>query len=206
MKKDKYLQIFNYLLEFSKIRSKPVRDIEMQESQYPEKLWLAEIPENPLFENIVRADFDLSKDYWIKVSKPVEPIKPKFPPVPKILEQWIVTETLTDEENGPILKDSIIIEEEEEIFLEDNPEIVEEFDIYVNKKWLDDLIPFKEKFEEYQKQMEIYERLATTYKQLFSIYNKAEQFGEEYELIIGVGLLNFKEDDSSPKILRHFFT
>lgn len=206
MKKDKYLQIFNYLLEFSKIRSKPVRDIEMQESQYPEKLWLAEIPENPLFENIVCADFDLSKDYWIKVSKPVEPIKPKFPPVPKILEQWIVTETLTDEENGPILKDSIIMEEEEEIFLEDNPEIVEEFDNYVNKKWLDDLIPFKEKFEEYQKQMDIYERLATTYKQLFSIYNKAEQFGEEYELIIGVGLLNFKEDDSSPKILRHFFT
>lgn len=205
MKKDKYLQIFNYLLEFSKIRSNPVRDIEIQESQYPEKLWLAEIPENPLFENIVRADFDLTKDYWIKVSKPLEPIKPKFPPVPKILEQWIVTETLTDEENGPILKDSIT-KEDEEILLEDNPEIVEEFDIYKNKKWLDDLIPFKEKFEEYQKQMEIYERLATTYKQLFSIYNKAEQFGEEYELIIGVGLLNFREDDSSPKILRHFFT
>jgi len=34
MNKDKYLQIFNYLLEFSKFRSKPVRDIESSDTQY----------------------------------------------------------------------------------------------------------------------------------------------------------------------------
>lgn len=205
MKKEKYLQIFNYLLEFSKIRSKPVRDIEVQESQYPEKLWLVDIPANPLFENIVNPDFDLSKDYWIKVTKPIEPTKPQFPAVPEILTEWIVVETLTDEENGPSLKDSIKVDDKE-FLLEDNPEISKEFEEYINKKWLDDLIPFKEEYELYKQQIEVYEELAKTYKQLFSIYNKAEQFGEEYELIIGVGLLNFKEDDSSPKIFRHFFT
>ena len=51
MKKDKYLQIFNYLKEFSKLRSNPVRDIDAQETQYPEKFWLNDIPENVLFEN-----------------------------------------------------------------------------------------------------------------------------------------------------------
>ncbi|OQY01266.1 MAG: hypothetical protein B6I26_05265 [Desulfobacteraceae bacterium 4572_130] len=51
MKKEKYLQIFNYLKEFSKLRSNPVRDIEAQETQYPKKLWLNDIPNNKLFEN-----------------------------------------------------------------------------------------------------------------------------------------------------------
>jgi formiminotetrahydrofolate cyclodeaminase len=44
------------------------------------------------------------------------------------------------------------------------------------------------------------------YKSLFRIYNKAQQFGEEYELIVGVGLLNFKENTESPKIFRHVLT
>ena len=52
MKKDKYLQIFNYLLEFSKLRSNPVRDIDSSESQYPDKIWFADIPEYDLFESI----------------------------------------------------------------------------------------------------------------------------------------------------------
>lgn len=52
MKKDKYLQIFNYLLEFSKLRSNPVRDIESSETQYPETLWLADIPQHDIFDCI----------------------------------------------------------------------------------------------------------------------------------------------------------
>ena len=50
MRKSKYLQIFNYLKEFSKLRSKPVRDIDAQETQYPEKFWLNDIPENELLD------------------------------------------------------------------------------------------------------------------------------------------------------------
>ena len=69
MKKNKYLQIFNYLKEFSKLRSNPVRDIEAQETQYPEKFWLNDIPENELFENIIRPDFNEDNDYWLKVRK-----------------------------------------------------------------------------------------------------------------------------------------
>ena len=49
MKKEKYLQIFNYLLEFSKLRSKPVRDIENSES-YPEIVWFNDIPQYEIFD------------------------------------------------------------------------------------------------------------------------------------------------------------
>ena len=53
---------------------------------------------------------------------------------------------------------------------------------------------------------EKYEKLNAVYKQLFRIFNKTQQFGEEYELVVGVGLLNFKENDERPKIFRHILT
>jgi hypothetical protein len=45
MSKEKYLQIFEYLKEFSKIRSITIRDIEAHETHYPEKIWLNDIPD-----------------------------------------------------------------------------------------------------------------------------------------------------------------
>ena len=49
MKKEKYLQIFNYLKEFAKLRSRPVRDIESADTQYPEILWINDIPVDDIF-------------------------------------------------------------------------------------------------------------------------------------------------------------
>lgn len=89
MKKSKYTQIFSYLKEFSKLRSNPVRDIDTQESQYPEKFWLNDIPENELFENIIRFGFNENSDYWLKIRKPKEPVKPEFAKLSDTLEKWI---------------------------------------------------------------------------------------------------------------------
>ena len=85
--KDKYLQIFNYLLKFSEIRNKSVRDIENSGSGYIEKLWLNDIPENDLFENILwDSNFDSEKDCWLKIRKPKEPNKPKFADLPNAIQ------------------------------------------------------------------------------------------------------------------------
>lgn len=205
MKKDKYLQIFNYLKEFSKLRSKPVRDIEAQETQYPEKLWLHDIPNNKLFENIIRPEFNTENDYWLKIRKPKEPTKPIFAQIPENLVQWINNDSLTNEDNEPTLKDKIEIDG---IFhsVEDFPEVLQEFKNYVEQKWIDDIIEFKERTEVYEKKYAEFELLNKCYKQLFRIFNKTQQFGEEYELVIGVGLLNFKENSESPKIFRHILT
>ena len=205
MKKEKYLQIFNYLKEFSKLRSKPVRDIEAQDTQYPEKLWLNDIPNNKLFENIIRPEFNTENDYWLKIRKPKEPTKPIFAQIPENLEQWINNDSLTNEDNEPTLKDKIEIDG---IFhsVEDFPEVLQEFKNYVEQKWIDDIIEFKDRTEVYEKKYAEFELLNKCYKQLFRIFNKTQQFGEEYELVIGVGLLNFKENSDSPKIFRHILT
>ena len=205
MKKEKYLQIFNYLKEFSKLRSNPVRDIEAQETQYPEKLWLNDIPNNKLFENIIRPEFNTDNDYWLKIRKPKEPTKPVFAQLSETLELWINKESLTNEDEEPTLKVKIEIDGSFRS-IEEFPEIIQELKDYVEQKWIDDIIEYNDKIEIYEKKYAEFEHLNNSYKQLFRIFNKTQQFGEEYELVIGVGLLNFKENSDSPKIFRHILT
>jgi hypothetical protein len=191
MKKEKYLQIFNYLKEFSKLRSNPVRDIEGQENQYPEVFWLNDIPENVLFENVIRPEFNHENDYWIRVKKPKEPIKPTFTKLSSNLEKWIEPDSLFNEEELPILR--VSIETNGHTYLIENyPEISEEFNRYIEQKWIEDIIDYKAKIQLYENEYQTYEKLNNTNKHLFMIFNKAQQFGEEYELIIGVVLINFK--------------
>jgi very-short-patch-repair endonuclease/DNA polymerase III delta prime subunit len=206
MKKNKYLQIFNYLLEFSKLRSNPVRDIERSDTQYPEILWFADIPQYDIFDSITFPNYNQDADYWLKINKPKgEPQRPTFPKLSETLNDWIVKDSLTDENETPSLKDNII-KSGKTISLADQPEVEIEFTNYLNNKWIDDLDFYKSEFEVYETKLAEYEKQSKTYKQLFSIYNKAQQFGEEFELIVGVGLLNFQEDANTPLICRHILT
>ena len=91
IKKEKYLQIFNYLLEFSKLRSNPVRDIENSDTQYPEVIWFADIPQHQLFEFITFPDYNQDADYYLKIRKPTnEPIEPKFEKLPYKFKNWLL--------------------------------------------------------------------------------------------------------------------
>ena len=112
---------------------------------------------------------------------------------------------MTNDDSEPTLKGSI--ENEGEILLiEDYPEVSKELENYINQKWIDDLVDYNEKIEAYDKEYAEYEKLNNVYKQLFRIFNKNQQFGEKYELVIGIGLLNFKEDADHPKIFKHILT
>jgi very-short-patch-repair endonuclease/cellulose biosynthesis protein BcsQ len=206
MKKEKYLQIFNYLLEFSKLRSKSIRDIESADSQYPEIIWLANIPKCEIFDSILFDTYNQDADYLLKVSKPkFEPTPPSFPKINELLFEWIVEESLTDENGMPTLKENILKNGKEQS-LSDHPRIVNAFQDYINNKWLDDLQIYQKDIENFKKVYADFDTQNKTYKRFFSVYNKAQQFGEEFELIMGIGLLYFKENDSAPLICRHILT
>ncbi len=312
MKRDKYLQIFNYLREFSKIRSNPVRDIQ-NSTQYPEILWFADFPDNEEFQCITNKNFINDADYWIKISKPQEPIAPVYPTLnfSDNLNKWIVKESLLNETGTPLLYESIVVlnenyiapveyefdfneniiekeivvdeefednleknqkaenvieenqtigveneiiinEEKEEnitdkevteeqsteseleldfdseienleendeeiektntwdieitVFLTDFPEVNKEFEDYVAKRWNNEFGKYKTDLKKYKEQHSKYSSLYNTYKQLFSMHTKAKQFGEEFELVMGIGLLHFKETAHSPIICRHLLT
>lgn len=206
MNKGKYLQIFNYLLEFSKLRSKPVRDIENAESQYPDIVWLNDIPQCEIFDCITFSTYNQDADYWLKINKPkAEPTQPIFPKLSDTLNDWIEKDSLIDENGIPVLKETIL-KNGQTILLSDNPQIQSEYQDYLNTKWIDDLEYYKIESKKYESQISEYKKQTDTYKHFFSIYNKAEQFGEEYELIVGIGLLYFKENENTPFICRHVLT
>ncbi len=206
MNKGKYLQIFKYLFEFSKIRNKSVKDIENSGSGYIEKLWLNDIPENDLFENILRTNnFDLEKDYWLKIRKPIEPHKPKFAILPKTIQSWVEPSSLLNIKETPALKDSI---ESIEGLLSINefPDIEQDFLDYIQGQWLADIEDYQRKLKAYNEKYQEYESLNGIYTKVFRIYNKSRQFGEEYELAVGVGLLSNKASSGTVKIYRHVMT
>jgi len=206
MKKEKYLQIFRYLYEFSKIRSNPVRNIEISEAQYPEKVWFEEIPENPLFDCVTLPNFNEDSEFWLKIRKPTgEPVEPEFAKLSKTLTDWVVNSSLTDENGIPTLKPNIL-KNGQKLEVTDHPQIEAELKEYIENRWLDDLLDYRSKYSEYEAKLAAFEKLSNIYKRFFGIFNKAEQFGEEYELVIGIGLLNYKQDDHSPHIYRHMLT
>lgn len=205
MKTEKYLQIFNYLLEFSKLRSKPVRDIE-NSSNYLEILWMSNIPVDEKIDCITQDNYSNESNYWLKISKPIEPEKPIFPKPTKNLQNWINEESLLNKEDLPELFEEIESEENEILKLHDHPEIEKEFSKYCEEKWFTDSELYWSKKQIYDVNFAAFEKVNSIYKKLFSIYNKSQQFGEEYELVAGIGLLNFKENDETPLICRHIIT
>ncbi len=206
MKREKYLQIFNYLLEFSKLRSNPVRDIDNSESQYPDKIWFFDIPEYENFESVTFPNFNQDTEYWLKINKPKrEPDPPMFSKLDDPLNTWVVKESLTEENGMPKLKESIV-KDGNTVLLNEQAEIEIKFQDYLNNKWLDDLTLYQREYEIYESKHKEYELQNNLYKHLFSIYNKAQQLGEEFELVVGLGLLCLHENDSTPRICRHLFT
>lgn len=204
MNKEKYLQIFNYLLEFSKLRSKSVRDIQ-NSSNYLDIVWLSSIPVNDKIDCVTQENFSNEGNYCLKVSKPIEPEKTIFPKLPQVLEKWIVPETLLNKDELPELLFEIEIEGSVQK-IEDYPEIKKRYEEYCENKWFKDLDNYWKEKEIYDQKYKVYEQVNSVYKKLFSIYNKSQQFGEEYELIIAVGLMHFKESDETPLICRHILS
>ncbi len=204
--KAKYLQIFNYLLEFSKLRSKPVRDIENAQTQYPEIIWLSDIPIVEIFDCFTFPNYDSDSDYLLKINKPRnEPQRPSYPKLSSTLTQWIDSASLIDESKIPFLKQNI---EDDGILINitEKPEVVAEFQKYLNNQLSLDRRAYKEVCAQYNKLQSEFDLQSEIYKRFFSIFNKVQQFGEEFELVFGIGLLAFHENNDTPRICRHLFT
>ncbi len=205
-KKEKYLQIFNYLLKFSKLRSNPVRDILNSPSNYPEIIWFSDIPLCDEIDSVFNKSYDNDSDYWLKIRKPRnEPVKPQLKNISAKLSKWIDLNSKDDINLSPKLFESIT-EDNVTIVLNENIEIKKVLDEYISKYWQVDFHNYKLDLLDYQNKLIIYNNHNDIYKKFFTIFNKIQNFGEEYELILGIGLLNYKENDNTPLICRHIFT
>ena len=199
---ERYLQIFNYLLEFSKLRTKPIRNIETDVKNYLEKIWFGDLPTN-LDTVSFKDEVNSNDEYWIKVSKPLfVPEKPVFPCKDKQLLDWIDIDSFA--KNEPKLLEGIIIEGVI-TSISSYPEITDKFIDFVAYEWEKDKEEYLGLLEIYSSSMEEYNEKNSIYRKFFALQNKASQFEDEFELMFCTGLLNFQEDNEHSKIFRHLF-
>jgi very-short-patch-repair endonuclease len=198
--KNKAIRLIEYLLRLASLRTKLVRDI----TDYERVLWLSEIPQQEgCFTQAWGRDEDFDSDIWIEVQAQREP---ELPAIPHKCEGWIDKSSLRNKNDLPELLPERIKEsknpewregtdQSEYIsateYLKDFPEIQKAWDRYLEERWL----PWVEDHNAWESVHEVYSKL-------FAIHQEQLRLGEEYELILGLGLLTW-QTPSGQRVRRH---
>ena len=192
--RDKAIRLVDYLTRIALLRSKIIRDVD----DYQSVLWINDIPsEKECFTRAWGRDEDYDSDVWIEIQGRREP---ELPNVPNLCKDWVKPKSLRNKSDLPELSAQITVWDEETDqpqsisdtkYLEDYPEIQKAWDAYIQDKWLN-----------WVAQHNAWESIYKVYSQLFSIHQELTRLGEEYELILGLGLLIWRSP-SGQHIRRH---
>ncbi len=189
------IALFKFLREFTALRSKTIRSID----QYDTVLWLSDVPREA---GVACAAWEQSRetdlgDTWLEIMKPK---LPKVPAPPGATEPWLDREQLRDSSlDLPELRSQISRRIEdgdgepqyETLELEDHPEISAAWDRYIEEEWW----PWREVDRQLRPVHECYSKL-------YAIHQRQQRLGEQYEAVLGLGLLRWRTPDSQ-EIRRH---
>lgn len=197
---DKAIRLIEYLTRLASLRTKIIRDV----SHYSQTLWLHEIPkEKGCFTQAWGPDEEYDQDIWIEIQTSHEP---ELPTIPEVCLDWVNRDTLRKTNDFPELLNEITRQIEnpewekradqpqfisQTFTLQAHPEVQEAWDRFVEQKWM----PWA---EEHQK----WESVHKVYSALFAIYQEQLRLGEEYELVLGLGLLTWKTP-TNQRVRRH---
>jgi very-short-patch-repair endonuclease len=196
----KAIGLIEYLQRVASLRTKLVRDI----NDYERILWLSDIPQQKgCFTQAWGRDEDYDSDIWIEVQTRREPA---LPTIPHQCEGWIDQSSLKNKNGLPELLPERIKEiknpkwregtDHSEYIsvtehLEEFPEIQKAWDRYREERWL----PWVQDHNAWESVHEVYSKL-------FAIHQEQLRLGEEYELILGLGLLTW-QTPSGQRVRRH---
>jgi len=199
--RERAVRLFKYLRGLSEIRSKTIRDL----SNYEKVLWLGEIPKQAGCFCVAWNDETGNElpEVWIEVEQP----KPRVP-CPALsapLRRWVEQESLQhSDREAPVLREQIQTEDRNDSTtpedvdtpvtydnLVDYPEIQTEWDDYLRFQWR----PWATLDRERARQQSVY-------GDLFSLYQRQQRLGEQYEVVLGLGLLRWKTE-SGHEVNRH---
>ena len=187
---EKAVRLVDYLLRLANLRAKLIRDI----AEYEKVLWLSDIPhERGCFTQAWGRDEEHEPDEWLEVQNRREP---ELPTVPAQCKDWVSLPSLRNKNDRPELLPKIIRQiqnpdwregsDQPETIphterLEDHPDVQKAWDRYVQDKWL----PWTEEHN-------VWEKVHKVYSALFAIHQEQLRLGEEYELVLGLGLLTWQ--------------
>ncbi len=198
--KMKAIRLIDYLTRLASLRTKVVRDL----IEYTQVLWIHEIPkEKGCFAQAWGAIEEYDQDIWIEIQSSPEPELPAFP---DSCSDWVKGETIRRTSDLPELHNTITKQVgnpawqegaeqpqfiSETFHLEKFPEVRKAWERYVEQKWM----PWAEQYEKWKKVQHIYSAL-------FAIHQEQLRLGEEYELLLGMGLLTWQAP-SNQRVRRH---
>jgi len=199
-KTQKAVRLVDYLLRLATLRTRLIRDID----DYEKVLWIADVPhERGCFTQAWGRDEEHEPDEWLEVQNRREP---ELPAVPPPCKDWVNLSALRNKNDLPELLLEITrqipnpdwreeADEPENIprteRLEDHPEVQRAWDRYVEDKWL----PWMEEHN-------AWEKVHKVYSALFAIHQSQLRLGEEYELVLGLGLLTW-QTPTGQRVRRH---
>lgn len=200
--RDKAIRLFTYLKELCALRTTQVRNV----ASYDQVFWLCDLPRHKLCRSILwrlidppPPDSEQHADPWIEIRKPAL----KSPPeLPDDVEPWIKDEELADSslsepgfyEQLPrvaLQGDVGDADPNALVSISEYPQVFDKWVDYVEAQWK----PWAKEDRELQK-------VQRAYNQLFNIYQRQEKLGEQYEVIVGAGLLSWRSLNSG-EIKRH---
>jgi len=192
--------LYTFLKEFTELRSKTIRTFD----QYEHILWFSNVPrgEDKLCDCAAwhRGEDREGEEIWLEIRQPR--LIPA-PEPPAELEPWLVREQVCDSSlEMPELLDEIAVpvndesgeERLERRRIEDHVAIKSAWERYVESDWW----PWAE--EDRKKQL-----VQRVYTALFSIYQKQHRLGEQYEVVLGLGVLVWRTPDGQ-EVRRHIVT
>jgi len=197
---EKAIRLVNFLLRLANLRAKLIRDI----ADYEKVLWVSSFPhERGCFTQAWGRDEEHEPDEWLEVQNRREPELPAIPPSCK---DWVNLSALRNKNDLPELLPEITRQipnsdwsedsDQPETIphterLEDHPEVQQAWDRYVEDRWL----PWTEEHN-------AWEKVHKVYSALFAIHQEQLRLGEEYELVLGLGLLTW-QTPTGQHVRRH---
>jgi hypothetical protein len=181
--RDRAIRLFTYLKELSQLRTKTFRLVD----SYEQVVWLADIPQEPGCFSVAWSEPTAEpSDVWVEIRKPPAGTPP--PKLPEELEPWLDPLQVADSSRTSLdLADHIDVlpdnnsDELGVVKLDDHPEIKALWEDYDQRRWT----PWANDNRRLQ-------RVQRIYADLFSMFQHQQRLGEQYEVVLGLGLLNWK--------------
>ncbi len=176
------ISLYTFLKEFAELRAETIRSFE----RYDQVLWLQDVPREPeCYCAAWQERRDDESEAWIEVRKP-RLNAPPLPPAP--LRPWLTElEWQTSESELPSLREQIVLapsaedEAPQRLELSQAPDIRALWERYVEREWW----PWREEDRRSR-------AVQGVYTDLFQIYQRQQRLGEQYEVVLGIGLLTWK--------------
>ena len=186
---DKAIALYTFLKEFAQLRTRTIRDV----SQYEQVVWSSDVPRE-VGCYCIAWDRDLnanSDEVWLKIRKPRLTTPPE---PPDFVAPWVRPDQIADcDLELPELYDTLFGEtfDDPPRRLEDHAEVKEAWDTYIEDKWWT--------WADHNRREQ---QVSSVYTDIFSMYQKQQRLGEQFEVVFVLGLLCWKTPDGLP-VRRH---